>query len=48
MLVRYNFLSTDDAHSTWKWLEPFFRLPGHVVDAPERFLVYLRPFNDRN
>lgn len=40
-------LSPNLRHATWKRLAAFFHLPGHVVDYPERCLVFLRPFNDR-
>ena len=48
MWVRDHFFPTDYAQATWKRLESFFRLPGHIVDYPERCVVYLRPFNDRH
>jgi hypothetical protein len=47
MWVRDNCFPKDYAHATWKRLAPFFRLPGHIVRYPDRCLVFLRPFNDR-
>ena len=47
MWVRDHCFPTDYAHATWKRLAAFFRLPGHVVYHPDRCLVFLRPFNDR-
>jgi hypothetical protein len=45
--VRDQFFPTDYTQATWKRLAPFFDLPGHIVPYPERCLVFLRPFNDR-
>jgi len=45
--VRNHCFPTDYAQATWKRLASFFRLPGHIVDYPNRCLVFLRPFNDR-
>jgi len=47
MWTRDQFFPPSYAQATWKRLAPFFRLPGHLVDEPDRLLVYLRPFNDR-
>jgi hypothetical protein len=47
MWVRDHCFPKDYAHVTWKRLAAFFRLPGHVVYHPNRCLVFLRPFNDR-
>jgi len=47
MWVRDQFFPTEYAQATWKRLAPFFDLPGHIVHYPERCLVFLRPFNDR-
>jgi hypothetical protein len=47
MWVRDHCFPDDYAHATWKRLAPFLRLPGHIVRYPDRCLVFLRPFNDR-
>ena len=47
MWVRDHCFPNDYAHATWKRLAPFLRLPGHIVRYPDRCLVFLRPFNDR-
>ncbi len=47
MWTRDLFFPENYAQATWKRLAPFFRLPGHIVDHPDRRLVYLRRFNDR-
>lgn len=47
MWVRDHCFPHDYAQATWKRLAAFFHLPGHVVYHPERCLVFLRPFNDR-
>lgn len=47
MWVRDHCFPKEYAHATWKRLAAFFRLPGHVVYHPDRCLVFLRPFNDR-
>lgn len=47
MWVRDHCFPKDYAQATWKRLAAFFRLPGHIVYYPDRCLVFLRPFNDR-
>jgi len=47
MWVRDHYFPQDYAKATWKRLASFFRLPGHIVRYPDRCLVFLRPFNDR-
>ena len=47
MWTRDHFFPADYAQATWPRLAPFFNLPGHIVLHPERCLVFLRPFNDR-
>lgn len=47
MWVRDQFFPAEYAQATWKRLAPFFNLPGHVLYYPQRCLVFLRPFNDR-
>lgn len=47
MWVRDHLFLAEYAQTTWKRLAPFFDLPGHVLYYPERCLVFLRPFNDR-
>lgn len=47
MWVRDQCFPEDYAQATWKRLAAFFRLPGHLVCDPDRCLVFLRPFNDR-
>jgi hypothetical protein len=47
MWVRDHYFPPTYAHTTWKRLAAFFQLPGHRLDQPDRCLVYLRPFNDR-
>lgn len=47
MWTRDQFFPKSYTRTTWKRLAPFFRLPGHIVDHPDRRLVYLRPFNDQ-
>ena len=47
MWVRDHCFPNDYAQATWKRLASFFRLPGHIIYYPDRCLVFLRPFNDR-
>ena len=47
MWTRDHFFPESYAQATWQRLAPFFRLPGHIVDYPDRQVVSLRPFNDR-
>jgi hypothetical protein len=47
MWTRDQYFPTTYAHATWNRLEPFFKLPGHVVWEPTCVQVTLRPFNDR-
>ena len=47
MWVRDHLFPAEYAQATWKRLTPFFDLPGHIIHYPERCLVFLRPFNDR-
>lgn len=35
------------AQATWKTLQPFFRLPGRIVQSDAHCTVTLRPFTDR-
>ncbi len=47
MWARDRWFPKDYAHATWRRLEPFFRLPGWIVDSADAVHVALRPFNDR-
>ncbi len=47
MWVRDNYFPPEYARATWRRLEPFFRLPGHVSSGPDAVVVEFRNFNDR-
>lgn len=46
MWTRDHWFPAAYAHATWHRLEPFFRLPGHVVYGADTVHVELRPFNN--
>ena len=46
MWTRDTFFPDTYARATWRTLQPFFRLPGHVETSNITCIVTLRPFND--
>ena len=46
MWTRDTFFPETYAHATWKTLQPFFRLPGRIVQSDTLCTVTLRAFND--
>jgi hypothetical protein len=47
MWARDQYFPATYAHATWPRLAPFFRVPGRVTEGPQRVMVELHPFNDR-
>jgi hypothetical protein len=47
MWVRDAYFPATYTHAAWKRLEPFFKLPGQLVEDRDVVTVTLRPFNDR-